>query len=67
MYTHSIQGIRHHVEMMSRHARKLEDIEKADLPGDIVAMMIAKQGVGANVGALKTALSMQDSILDLLA
>ncbi len=67
MRTESIQGIRYHAEMLQRHARNLQDIEKADLPADMVGLMVAKHGVSANIAALKTALKMEDSILDLLA
>lgn len=67
MHTDSIQGIKYHLEMFSRHARNLQNIEKADLPSDMVGVMTARHGLSANVGALKTALKMEQSILDILA
>jgi len=67
MYTNSIQGIKYHLEMMQRHARNVQNIEKADLPTDMIGMIIAEHGVSANVGMLKASLKMEESILDLLA
>jgi len=67
MITNSIQGIKYHIEMMQGYTKDIQNIEKADLPKDMVGMMIAEHGVTANVGALKTALKMQEAILDILA
>lgn len=67
MRMESIQGIKYHVEMLQRHARNLQDIEKADLPADMIGLIIAKHGMSANISALKTAVNMEQSILDVLA
>ena len=67
MRIHAIQGIRHHAEMMQRHAMNLQDIEKADLSRDMVGLMVSERGYSANIASLKTALRMQYAILDLLA
>lgn len=67
MLTNSIQGIRYQAEAMQQAARKLKDFETADTPTEMVNMMVAEHGMSANVNALKTALRMQESILDLLA
>jgi flagellar basal body rod protein FlgC len=67
MLTNSIQGIRYNAEAMAQVARRLKDFEKADTPTEMVNMMVAEHGMSANVSALKTALRMQDTILDLLA
>lgn len=63
----AIQGIRHHAEKMQRHASNLQDFEKADLPADMVGMIVSERGYAANVTSLKTSLRMQDAILDLMA
>jgi hypothetical protein len=67
MLTDSIQGIRFHTEMAERHARNIQNIEKADLPADMIGMMVATHGVTANIGMLRASLKMEESILDLLA
>ena len=67
MHTDSIQGIKFHTEMMQRHARNIKNFEKADLPEDMVGMIIASHGVSANIGMLKASLKMEESIIDLLA
>ncbi len=67
MRIHAVQGIRHHAEMMQRYARNLQDIEKVDLSRDMVGLMVSERGYSANIASLKTALRMQDAILDLLA
>ena len=67
MHTDSIQGIKFNTEMMERHARNIQNIEKADLAADMVGMMVASHGVSANIGVLRTSLKMEESILDLLA
>ena len=67
MHTDSIQGIKFHTEMMQRHAQNIQNIEKADLPADMIGMMVAAHGVCANIGMLRASLEMEESILDLLA
>lgn len=67
MLTNSIQGIKYNAEAMAKAARRLKDFKKADTPAEMVNMMVAEHGMSANVNALKTALRMQDTILDLLA
>jgi flagellar basal body rod protein FlgC len=63
----AIQGIHRHIKMMERHARNIQEPEKADLSSDMVGMMTAKGGLSANITSLKTTLRMQESILDLIA
>jgi flagellar basal body rod protein FlgC len=53
--------------MMQRHAKNLQNIEKADLPRDMVGLMVSERGYSANITSLKTAMRMQDAVLDLLA
>lgn len=67
MLTHAIQGIQHHIELMQRHAESIRDFERADIPRDMVGMIIARHGVSANAASLKAALHMQDAILDVFA
>lgn len=67
MHTNSIQGIKFHTEMMRRYAQNIQNIEKADLPADMVGMMVATHGLSANIGMLRASLKMEESILDLLA
>jgi len=67
MLTNSIQGIRYNIEAMRQAARRLKDFEKADTPTEMVNMIVAEHGMSANIGALKTSLRMQETILDLLA
>jgi hypothetical protein len=67
MHTDSIQGIKHHIDMLQRHARNIQDIEKADLPADMIGMMVAQHGACANIGMLKATMKMEESILNLLA
>jgi len=66
MYTSSIQGINQNVDLMNRYARDLQDIERADITEDMVGMMLAEKGVGANVAALRAANKMQEHIIDIL-
>ena len=67
MEIQAVQGIRHHAEKMQRHATNLQDFEKADLSADMVGLIVSERGYAANVTSLKTALRMQDALLDLLA
>ncbi len=67
MFNASVQGIHDNLVMFYNHARKMQNIEKADLARDTVGMIIAEKGVGANVAALKAANKMYDNILDILA
>lgn len=66
MYTASIQGINQNTDLMNRYARDLQNIDKADIAGDMVGMMLAEKGVGANVAALKAANEMHEHIIDIL-
>lgn len=67
MYTASIQGIQQNLAMFNRHARDLQDIEKADVVDDMVGMMISEKGVYANINAIRTAYQMDRQIIDMLA
>jgi len=67
MLTHSIQGIRYHTELMQRHAESIRDFERSDIPRDMVGLIVARQGVSANIASLKSALKLQDAILDVFA
>ncbi|MBU1320289.1 MAG: hypothetical protein KKG33_02545 [candidate division Zixibacteria bacterium] len=67
MLTHSIQGIQNHIELMQRHAESIRDFERSDIPRDTVGLIVTRQGVSANVAALKSALRLQDAILDVFA
>ena len=67
MYTSSIQGINQNIEMFTRYARDLQNIETAHVPEDMVGMMIAETGVGVNAAALKSALDMNKHVIDILA
>jgi len=66
MFSTSISGIHQNIEMFLKHAGNLQDIEKADLPDDIIGMTIAEHGVTANANALKVNLRLQDSIIDMI-
>ena len=63
----SIQGIRNNLNLFDQYARDLQNFEEADVPGDMVGMMISEAGVRANVAALKTAHQMSLSLIDVLA
>ena len=63
----SIQGIRNNLNLFDQYARDLQNFEEADVPGDLVGMMISEAGVRANVAALKTAHEMSLSLIDVLA
>jgi len=66
MYTHSIQGIQQNTALMQKYASNLKDIEKADLPRDMVGIMVAEHGVSANIAALRAAMRMDDSLIDIV-
>ncbi len=63
----ALQGMRHHAEMMQRYARNLQNIEKAGLTKDMVGLIVSERGYTANITSFKTAIRMQDAVLDLLA
>jgi flagellar basal body rod protein FlgC len=67
MYTASVQGIKENLAQFYQHAKNLQNIEKADIAGDMVGMMIAEKGVSANVTAIKTANKMYSQLIDILA
>lgn len=66
MYTASVQGIKDNLAQFYQHAKNLQNIEKADVAEDMVGMMIAEKGVGANVAAIKTANKMYSQVIDIL-
>ena len=63
----SLQGIKSNIELFDKYARDLQIIEKADIPEDMVGMMIAEAGVQANIVALKTAHQMTLGLVDIFA
>ena len=63
----SIQGIRYNLNLFDQYARDLQNFEEADVPGDLVGMMVSEAGVRANVTALKTAHEMSHYLIDILA
>jgi len=67
MLTESIQGMRHNTALLQKYAASLSNIEKSDIARDMVGLIVAENGFRANVASLKTAIRMQDAILDILA
>lgn len=67
MFAYSISGIRASMALMEKAAREVSRGPKADILQSQVDMIIAKHSLSANIAALKTASSMQQSIIDILA
>lgn len=67
MFAYSISGIRASMALMEKAAMEVSRGPKADILQSQVDMIIAKHSLGANIAALKTASSMQQSIIDILA
>lgn len=67
MYDSSIAGIRSNLEIFAESARRLQNIEKADLPGESVTMMTAETGVAANIAVLRASLEASRYVIDILA
>lgn len=67
MLTESIQGMRSQSELLQKYAASLSNFEKSDIARDMVGMIVAEKGFKANVTSLKTAIRMQDAILDIFA
>jgi flagellar basal body rod protein FlgC len=63
----SIAGIRQNIEMFNAAAGRIQDPEKADMPTEIVNMMVAKHGVQASLVALKATIDMNKSLIDIFA
>ena len=63
----NIEGIHNAFKLMEDAARKAADPELRQLEESIVKQSEAKVVLSANMAALKTAMDMQKSIIDLLA
>jgi flagellar hook protein FlgE len=53
--------------MLQRYAASLSNFEKSDVARDMVGLIVSEKGFRANVASLKTAMRMQDAILDIFA
>jgi len=67
MFAYSISGIHASMSLMEKAAMEVSRGPKADILQSQVDMIIAKHSLGANIAALKTANSMQQTIIDIFA
>jgi flagellar hook protein FlgE len=59
--------MRNNAELLRSYAASLSNFEKSNVARDMVGLIVAEKGFKANVTSLKTAIRMQDCLLDIFA